>query len=210
MVAAVLIARAELRHRWKALVAVGVLAGCVAAVVLGAVIGMRRTDTAFDRLVERTGYWDVEVTYPRDQTLSEDLAAFPDVTSAWAGSLSVGLVQDVGVYLPLAIESGGPRPAGHYDPIVLRGRMFDDGAPDEVVVSELTAEALAVDVGDTLAWHAISQGQMDAFSEGEPPGDPGGPRVDLRVVGVVRDPLDVLPLSTLRLLTSPASGTTWS
>jgi len=191
MVAAVLIARAELRHRWKALVAVGVLAGCVAAVVLGAVIGMRRT-------------------YPRDQTLSEDLAAFPDVTSAWAGSLSVGLVQDVGVYLPLAIESGGPRPAGHYDPIVLRGRMFDDGAPDEVVVSELTAEALAVDVGDTLAWHAISQGQMDAFSEGEPPGDPGGPRVDLRVVGVVRDPLDVLPLSTLRLLTSPASGTTWS
>lgn len=50
--------RAEWRTRWKAALALGLIAGIVGAVTLAAVAGVRRTRTAFDRLHDASRGWD--------------------------------------------------------------------------------------------------------------------------------------------------------
>src|SRR5829696_8679122 len=47
-------ARADVRSRWRSLVALALLAGITAGVALAAVAGARRTDTALDRLRDET------------------------------------------------------------------------------------------------------------------------------------------------------------
>ena len=53
--------RAELRARWRALLALALLAGIAGGAVLAAVAGARRTDTAYSRLVAETKEQDVLV-----------------------------------------------------------------------------------------------------------------------------------------------------
>ena len=53
--------RGELARRWKALVALGVLAGLVGGLTLAAVAGARRTSTAYERFREATGRSDAIV-----------------------------------------------------------------------------------------------------------------------------------------------------
>ena len=54
-------ARADVRHRWRSLVALGILAGVTAGLAFAAFAGARRTSTALDRLRARTNASDAVV-----------------------------------------------------------------------------------------------------------------------------------------------------
>ena len=73
-----LTARGEVRQRWRSLLALGLLGAVLGAVVVGAVAGARRTSTAYDRLVEATALWDVEIALADDESI-EAIRALPSV-----------------------------------------------------------------------------------------------------------------------------------
>lgn len=197
------LARAELRARWPALVGLGLLAALVGSVVLGAVIGARRTHTAFDRLIERTAYWDAELLI-RDQTLAAAIASLPQVDTSWLMEADVGQLLDTDAVVYLGLFSGPHRGPDHYRPLLVEGRMFDETATDEVIVSETSAAAFGWSVGSTIDFAGLSQDQMDAFEEGTVPAEPEGTRVQFTVTGLISDPHDALPFETARVIASPA------
>ena len=203
MLAARLLARAELRRRWRSLVVLGVLAGLVCGVVLAAVLGARRTATAFDRLRSTTAYWDAELE-DVPEGLVDDITSLPQVEEHWLQSFDVGRVTSREQVTFVAVQAGAERPPGYYEPIVVEGRMSDPAALDELVVSEQAATVLDLSVGDTFDFAGASPEQFAGFERGIVPNEPEGGRVTFEVVGVVQDPLDPLPSPTLRLLATPA------
>jgi hypothetical protein len=196
-----LIARAELRQRWRSLAFLGLLGGIVGAVVLGALIGARRTGTAFDRLVDSTSFWDAEVI-AEDAEVAKAVE-LDEVDTTWPLSVKVGAVQDSEEVILLGLFAGPERPAHHYEPIVVEGRL--PTAVDELVVSELTAKQFGRGVGDHLVWKGLSPAQFDRLNEeGSSPGEAEGPQVDFTIVGVIRDANDALSFELAFFLTSPA------
>ncbi|MDQ6909248.1 MAG: ABC transporter permease [Actinomycetota bacterium] len=185
--AAALWARAELRARWRSLVALGVLAGVVVGLSAAAVAGARRTDTSFERLRARTNAADAIVfpgqvgVYNQDWTA---LTARPEIAELARWKISFGRVagaEDEAVFFAPADTTW----LNKVDrPVVVEGRMFDPTAPDEVVVGEAATRAgmlPGVRVGSVIRYKPFAAGQDD--TSGEPP---RGPDVELRVVGVVR------------------------
>src|SRR5262245_5812750 len=74
--------RAELRTRWRALLAVALLVGLAGGAALAALAGARRTDTAFGRLVEQSNAPELLVN-PNNGTESRlrphDVVSLPQV-----------------------------------------------------------------------------------------------------------------------------------
>lgn len=201
MGAVALIVRAELRQRWRYLVLLGVLGGLVGAVVLGALIGARRTGTAFDRLVSSSRSWDAEIIgEPPDVAKAVEL---PEVDTSWPLSVKVGSVVDTEKLVFLGLFAGPERPPHHYDPIVLDGQL--PTAVDELAISELTAKQFGRGVGDHVEWKGFTPDQFERFStQNASPGSPEGPLVDFTITGIIRDANDALPFELAVLFTSPA------
>jgi hypothetical protein len=197
------LARSELRRTWRAVLAVGLVAGLVGGGVLCAVAGARRTDSAFDRLVARTDFWDIELTLfdPSDDVVDR-IRAEPGVAASWVGTLAVGrdLRDPEGVaFFPVTSSTETPM----VDRIIVAGRAPDPDALDEVLVAERAASVVGLRVGDTLPWAALSHEQFVAIDEvGHEPA--AGPRVDLRVVGFSVDPADVTFGETPTITGTPA------
>lgn len=190
--AAALWARAELRARWRSLVALGVLAGVVVGLSAAAVAGARRTDTSFTRLRVRTNAADAIVfpsqvgVYDQDWTA---LVARPEIAELARWKISFGRVagaKDEAVFFAPA-DDGWLNKVDR--PVVIQGRMFDPAVPDEIVVGEAATKAgmlpgnplSGMRVGSVINYKPFAAGQDD--TSGEPP---RGPDLELRVVGVVR------------------------
>ncbi|HEX3394678.1 MAG TPA: FtsX-like permease family protein, partial [Acidimicrobiales bacterium] len=79
--------------------------------------------------------------------------------------------------------------------LVVRGRLSNVDDADEVMVNELAARRLHVDVGSHLTLHAFTLDQIlgQSTSGTGPLAAPAGPTFGFRVVGVVRAPADVNP-----------------
>ena len=90
----------------------------------------------------------------------------------------------------LAIDPPLPGIVG--DPIVLAGRQADPARPDETEINEEMAEALAVWVGDTITVTPLTTAQLGELEAGVEL-DAAGTPTEVRVVGVTRAPIDVLP-----------------
>ena len=74
--------RADLRHRWRALLGLALLLGLIGGVVLTAAAGARRTDTAYPRLLSWASATQVQLIpaandYPADYYAA--LAKLPQV-----------------------------------------------------------------------------------------------------------------------------------
>lgn len=203
MLAARLLARAELRRRWRSFVVLGVLAGLVCGVVLGALLGARRTATAFDRLRSTTAYWDAELEAVPEE-LVDDITSLPQVEDHWLQSFDVGRVTSREQVTFVAVQAGAERPRGYYEPIVVEGRTSDPAAVDELLVSEQASTVLDLSLGETFDFAGASPEQFAGFERGIVPDEPEGGRVTFEVVGIIRDPLGPLPSPTLRLLATPA------
>ena len=154
---------AELRRRWRATILLTVLVGLVGGVVLAAVAGARRTDSAVDRFLAYNRPMDVSVA-------GLDMAA--------VGHLPQVVDADEGTLVPLLPNTpsgpGDPRTTGviaafasihgrlgvtSERPILVRGRQPDPGRPLEVAVNEPLAARWRLRPGDTLRTAAYSPRQ---------------------------------------------------
>jgi len=188
-------ARADVRSRWRSLVALGVLAGLAAGLALAVFAGARRTDTALARLRERNNAADA-IVFPSqagafgpcpspapDQPCAQwdrfERLDYLEDSARWA--LSYGRIEGMEgaalMFYPL--DEGW---LGRIEkPLVVDGRMFDPDRHDEAVVDERFAKDFHVGVGSRFVFTPFAPDQ-----EVETAASAKGPRTPLRVVGVVR------------------------
>jgi ABC-type lipoprotein release transport system permease subunit len=199
-------ARAQLRGRVQATVLLAVLVGLAAGMVLAAVAGARRTNAALPRFVAHDHAIDAIVEFPSaEQQTSRDplarelreVAALPEVVGAarlTAVILSsadpaspVGRRRDLG-FLPM--DPGVSRIAGR--PIVVAGRLANEQRADEAVVDEELAARRHLRIGSIWRVGAYTTAQFEQVGS-ETSLAPAGSTVGLRIVGIVRHPVDLLP-----------------
>jgi hypothetical protein len=176
-------ARADVRHRWRSLVALGLLAGVTAGFAFAALAGARRTHTALDRLRARTNASDAVVFTSQVGDVHPDwtrLQARPEIETLARWALVFGEIgHDPGGVLFASVDGTW---LGDVDrPLVVKGRMFDPKASDELVIDENLERTGQAHLGDVVPFHAYGVAQQ------EDSGPPTGPKVSLRVVGVVRN-----------------------
>ncbi len=193
------IARADVRRWWRSVVLVGLLAALVGGAVLALALGIRRSDTAYPRLVASSHSADVRVDLfgpgvaaaPRIRALP-DVAAVVEATGALgrrAGSrdwMQVTSVDDQRLLDSM---------------VVVRGRTVPPRSPDAVVVTERTARLMGVDIGDRVGVDLYDVAQFadvgrDYFVA------PAGGRTVVRVVGIARDPSDAQVDSSAKVITA--------
>ncbi len=190
-----LVARAELRTRWRGLVALGLLFGLVGGVVLGTVAVADRTVTAYARLAAATGLADAQVLLPAaHETVFDEVPAMPGVTASWTPVAWIAQINTPAVRF--ASLSGGPdHPAGLAEPVVVAGRAPRADAADEILVGEPAAADLGLQVGDRVILRLLLAEEIARFSEGF--GQPDGGFARVTVVGVARAPAWAEPMTDL-------------
>jgi hypothetical protein len=204
MAAVLLVARTQLRARRASLSALAILVALVAAVVLAAGAGARRTSTALDRYLAFTQAADAAVgvaarpsttsDHPRMTQLAQKI---DDLAGVQRVSVEVGYATGVESEFDFALLGRYPSSPDVSGPFVLSGRMPETDAVEEVALSELAADEQRLGIGDVLhvptvsveGFEAVIAGQLDEFVF-------DGPEFDLTVVGIVRDTDSLSPKGT--------------
>lgn len=152
----------ELRGRWRATVGFAVLIGLLTGVVLAVVAGARRTDTAYERYLERADAEDVVITEfgpnnPQFQVILDAIGAMHSVERVAATVPLLALPHDQDIRFR-DFEAGMDE-TFLYDmdrPKVVAGRLPDPDRPDEVFVNREAEARLGLGVGDTLELRAMT------------------------------------------------------
>ncbi|MBV9409998.1 MAG: FtsX-like permease family protein [Acidimicrobiia bacterium] len=179
MSAVMRLARARLRRRWPTLVTLGLLGGVVGATVTGALVGGRRTDTAYSRMLAEIRPPDAVVVLFGD-TDPTPVARIPDVRSSWTLRSVVARIDGNPVQY-ISIGAGPPPPAGEFHPLLVRGRL--PRSADEVLVNADLPVAGSIPLNKTFPLTLLTPDDFDHFGTF---GEPHGPHVDVRVTGVAR------------------------
>jgi len=172
-------ASSVVRHSWKSLVVLGLLAGITAAFAMAALAGARRTDTALTRLRADTNAADAVVFANQAGALHPDwskLAAQPEVAEVAVWDLMFGIDNGEPGGLLFVSDDGtwGERVT---IPNVTEGRPWDPTAPDEVIVGPSVAATLPV--GSTFEFQPFGPDDDDTATD-----TATGPVIEFRVVGV--------------------------
>lgn len=187
--------RTELRRRWRAWLAIGLLVGIGGGLAMGSIAGARRTDSAYPRFLADADPPDLVL----DPDFEADGDAFLDAVEALPGvvgrsdarALAFGPVVDGEVDIS-AIGStiasvDGDRYYRRDRVHVLEGRMPDPSSTTEVLVSD-TAAAEGIDVGDRIDYAVLDvEAVFGALESGDPviPADAGEPlTVEVTGIGV--------------------------
>lgn len=196
MTAVLMRARAELRLRWRAWLLLALVLGLSGGVVLTTAAGARRTSSVFDRLVEVTKGHDVtvQVNDELDEKLLARVAGLPQVEAAgrmamvpadiatsqstpFSWSLTTGASVDGRVGRALDV------------PRVVEGRMLNNADPHEAIVNAEFVRSRGLSVGDRFTLRTVTFPELFELFGGEHP-TPTGPRVEVKIVGVVQLPED--------------------
>ena len=181
-----LVARAELRTRWRGLVALGLLFGLVGGVVLGTVAVADRTLTAYERLGAAVGMADAQVMLPAaHSTVFDRIPTMPGVTESWTPVAWVAQINTPAVRF-VSLSGGPDHPPDLAEPGVIKGRAPAAEAADEILVSEPAAADLGLHVGDEIILRLLLAREIARFSQGF--GQPDGGFARVRVVGLTRAP----------------------
>ena len=174
---------AQLRHRWRAWLAVAILISVVGGVVMAAVAAGRRTESAFPAFVAAHGY-DAEVystqpapKIPRLPEVSAATVAFgPDSGQPTCACKYPLNPSQFGV---VVLPANG-RPAFN----LVSGRMPEPSNPHEVLASYTLQQDEGVRLGTVIHVPFYAPSQLSAYNSatGTLP-KPAGPTVALRVVG---------------------------
>jgi hypothetical protein len=180
--------RLDLRRRWRSLVVLALLVALSAGVVLTAVAGARRGDTAFGRLWARTLPATVVVLPNQPGFDWAKVRALPEVTALGLFAVYYGAAVEGMDGVDLGFPPANADALQTVErPVVLAGRMANPGRADEAVVTPHFLTAHHKQVGDTLMLHLSSPAQAAAgIDASETP--PAGPRVAVHIVGVIKSP----------------------
>ena len=200
-------AASRIRRRWAGLIWIGLLAGLVGGLSTGAVAGLRRTESAAQRLIEATDAPDAwifsnAVDAEIGDRLREMVQSHPDVAVSWPLARFIGRTTDSkDWYFPLA---GPARSDDIYQPILEEGRLPVDDRLGEIAVTVQTGRNTGLGVGSRFAMDVYTAEQMATISD-DSEVDPAGAHLELEVVGIVRDPADIALAATDRFMVgSPA------
>jgi putative ABC transport system permease protein len=185
-----MVAGGEIRRHWRSVIALTLLVGAVGALVLATAAGARRTASALARFDTATRVDDAELLgafqYTPTPAQLRALRRVRDVSAV--AVLRFYAVAPVHVP-PNVLSSGMPAAVDRrFGTSVNRGRLVagrraDPAAVDEIDLGETLARRLHLGVGDPLDIVSYTPTQLAAA--GGPPPKPEGPRVRLRVVGLV-------------------------
>lgn len=180
--------RVELRRRWRPLLVVALLVALTTGTVLASAAGARRGASSVDRLVavtlpataqvvpNQSGFdWDAV----RDLPQVEAVTTFPAYTG-----LAIEGVNDDSLTPFVSADGAGMHTIERA--VVLEGRRADRARADEAVVTQRFLQSSGRQVGDTLRLHLTTPAQAEANLAAQDIGEPAGPVVPLRIVGVVR------------------------
>jgi hypothetical protein len=178
--------RADLRHRWRSLALLALLVAFVVATTLTALAGARRTEGAFDRYLEEVQGFDALAMSDADPLDPAAAAEVDGVQAAVGFHWYAAFPGDIDTeFFPLIVPDDPRVPETYLRAPVVSGRRPAPDEPLEVALGERTARRLGVTVGDPLPLTTFT-------SDGFEPSEPDGPRVTLEVVGILRNPGDVV------------------
>ena len=182
--------RLDARRRWRSLIVLSLLVAVATATVLTAVAGARRGQTAFDRLWARTLPATVTVLPNEPGFDWNKVRALPGVTALGLFAVYYGVAVEGLPGANIGFPPANAAPGQTVErPAVLQGRRYNPARADEVDVSPHFVAVYGKGVGDTLTLELSSPSQTDAgFSASAGGSPPRGPRIRVRIVGVVRDP----------------------
>jgi hypothetical protein len=194
--------RTQLRARWHAWLAVALLAGGLAGLVVGAAAGSVRTHGSYRRFLASINtadvYVDPFVGFGDDSFPLGRVARLPQVAGS-ERNLHLAVISRSRSGRPIFPD--GPSPVEYVMPSdghradtidrlkVLRGRLPDPTRPGEVIGDSKALGSLGVGVGDSLTIRTVTRHQLwtrgsDIHLTADPVTAHWGPLVTLHVVGV--------------------------
>jgi ABC-type lipoprotein release transport system permease subunit len=198
-------ARAELRARWRASLALAMVIGLAGGLVLGAAAGARRQDSTFPlfRKAQNTaqlgiansgasfGFANVDFAYARRLPEVTDSALFWAYLGFIKTSRGVSLTP-IGDQNPVVSFASSD---GRFDTVlnrmlIIEGHLADPAAIDEGVVSYLAARSYNIRVGDYLDYALPS---LKDFANGPSTANLTGPHLRVRVVGIEAQSYELPP-----------------
>jgi len=185
------LAGSELRRRWRSVVLLALLVGIVGGIVLATVAGARRTSSALARFNSSSRAATVQLQVPG--ATAAQLRAFGQVPEVSSFGVASGMyVQDPSAQNLTIIAEGDTNIGTVVDRArVMAGRAANPTAVDEVAIDESVAAQIHRGIGDHLDVVSYSPKQVAAALRGANPAGPAGPRVRLRIVGIIRRPFDL-------------------
>ncbi len=181
--------RLDVRRRWPAMAVLALLIAVSTGTVLTAVAGARRGDSALARLSARTLPATVDVAPLGPGFDWGPVRNLPEVEALATYVDTDFLVEGI----PRGNLSVGPPPADRElmrtleRPVVLRGRLADPARVDEVVVTPRFVSTYGKGVGDTLV-AVLPTPEQSQSTLTIADAQPSGPRIQMRIVGVIRSP----------------------
>lgn len=189
--------RADLRRHWRSVLLLAVLAAVVVGTVLTAFAGSRRSRSAFDRYLDAARPADL-IAIGGDEDLAVVEAA-PGVETAGRADLLAMFPEsaDPSQFFPMFAPRATVIGSEQFRLPLVSGRRADPGQALEVNLGERTARRLGVKTGDTLAMVSFTPEEATLLeAEDGGPAEPHGPSMDLTVVGIVREPGDIVGRET--------------
>ena len=192
-------ARAELRRRWRATLLLVVLVGLAGGVCLTMAAGARRSSTAYDRFRDETLAADLDIRRDGPPSANDELraavASLPQVevmaelVHPFLVPAGSGLYPYLDFLVVAGVDDVFTRRVDR--PRLLEGRLPAAERVDEIAVFELYAREADLDVGDRIAFESYAPRQFEALFGTGDAGPPAGPRMTLRVTGVLDAPLSL-------------------
>jgi hypothetical protein len=187
-----LVARADLRRRWAATIAVAVLVGLVGAVVLSCLAGARRTNSALDRFNTYSRSANLEVTPGRaTQAQLDEFARTPGVAALAVLRLYALRPTNAPQFLAIGVPVDRAMNNAIDRPRLVAGRLADPNNADELDVGESIAQLAHLHIGGTLNLQSWTQPTINRIFNSGNFTPPDGPTLGLHIVGIVRRPLDL-------------------
>lgn len=182
-----MLARAELRRAWRNLVVIGLLTGLAGSGAVGALTVARRTETAYPRLEAAARIGDAH-GFALVDDLATEIVDLPSVAERWTGRF--GVAQLEGTFTFLGVAAGPEGQSEMLQPVLVEGRLPASTGGDivEIVLRDDFQRETGVTVGTDLPARFLTQADYFSFDTGFAGGEPHGPSLVLRVVGVVRLP----------------------
>jgi len=189
-----MLARRELRRRTLGLVLIAVVIAVSGGLVLTAIAGARRTDSAARRLRSATQAADLSVNiFPVDRRFAAQIGALPEVET-W-GQLTLWTTISERTHNLLSVA---PPLDDRFGRVIDRARLISGRparGPHELVATESMAKALHLRIGGLVAFTSYDKVQAQALLDNSLAANtkPAGPRLVFRVVGVDRRAVDFSP-----------------